>query len=75
MAILPRVYVSQTMQSSMRRQRQMRKARTEVVLGEGDDCACDASIDQVTLLFLVSSLRDTLYLLLKGSVRMFLLLS
>ena len=55
MVILPSAYASQTMQSAMRRQRVMTKARTEVVI-EGDGHASGVSIDQVVLLFsLVSS--------------------
>ena len=74
--ILPSVYANQTMQSAMRRQRHMRKARTGVVIsGGGSGRACRASIDQVILLFLASSFRDALYLSLEGSVRMLLLLS
>ena len=52
----------------------MRKVRTKVVI-EGDGHASGVSVDRVVLLFsLVSSFRDTLYLSLKGSVRMLPLL-
>ena len=61
------------MQSVKRRQRVMRKVRTKVVI-EGGGCAGGMSADHIIQLFLISSFRDALYLLLKGSVRMLPLL-